>query len=244
MLVDKPEGPSSFALVASLRGRTGARAGPRGDARPVCERASARAARRLDPAGAVPRRAGQALRDGGRPARAHLDRRPRRRGARAARAAAAAGARAAVAAPRRRGRAAGACGLGGEDRRRAGLQAPPARGRGRDAAAALDGASARACSGTRKASRRLDLRVGSGTYVRAIADSLGGHCRTLRRTEVGPFRVEDADGSGSCRRSRRFPSCRSSRWRGRGAAIRTGRRGTTSRCGSSTAASSWRSTGR
>jgi tRNA pseudouridine55 synthase len=40
---------------------------------------------------------------------------------------------------------------------------------------------------------RLDLRVGSGTYVRAIADALGGHCRTLRRTEVGPFAVEDAD---------------------------------------------------
>ena len=39
----------------------------------------------------------------------------------------------------------------------------------------------------------LDLRVGSGTYVRSIADALGGHCRTLRRTEVGPFRVEDAD---------------------------------------------------
>ena len=39
----------------------------------------------------------------------------------------------------------------------------------------------------------LDLLVGSGTYVRAIADELGGHCRTLRRTEVGPFRVEEAD---------------------------------------------------
>jgi tRNA pseudouridine55 synthase len=39
----------------------------------------------------------------------------------------------------------------------------------------------------------LDLRVSSGTYVRAIADALGGHCRRLRRTEVGPFRVEDAD---------------------------------------------------
>jgi tRNA pseudouridine55 synthase len=39
----------------------------------------------------------------------------------------------------------------------------------------------------------LDLHVGSGTYVRAIADALGGHCVTLRRTEVGPFRVEDAD---------------------------------------------------
>jgi tRNA pseudouridine55 synthase len=39
----------------------------------------------------------------------------------------------------------------------------------------------------------LDLRVGSGTYVRAIADRLGGHCVTLRRTEVGPFAVEEAD---------------------------------------------------
>jgi tRNA pseudouridine55 synthase len=40
---------------------------------------------------------------------------------------------------------------------------------------------------------RLDLRVSSGTYVRAIAAALGGYCVTLRRTEVGPFRVEDAD---------------------------------------------------
>jgi tRNA pseudouridine55 synthase len=40
---------------------------------------------------------------------------------------------------------------------------------------------------------RLDLRVSSGTYVRAIADALGGHCRTLRRLEIGPFSVEEAD---------------------------------------------------
>ena len=40
---------------------------------------------------------------------------------------------------------------------------------------------------------QLDLRVGSGTYVRSIADALGGHCRTLRRLEVGPFCVADAD---------------------------------------------------
>jgi tRNA pseudouridine55 synthase len=39
----------------------------------------------------------------------------------------------------------------------------------------------------------LDLRVSSGTYIRAIADALGGHCRTLRRMEVGPFSVEEAD---------------------------------------------------
>jgi tRNA pseudouridine55 synthase len=38
----------------------------------------------------------------------------------------------------------------------------------------------------------LDLRVSSGTYVRSIAQALGGHCRTLRRTEVGPFSVDDA----------------------------------------------------
>jgi tRNA pseudouridine55 synthase len=39
----------------------------------------------------------------------------------------------------------------------------------------------------------LDLRVSSGTYVRAIAEALGGHCVSLRRLEVGPFSVEDAD---------------------------------------------------
>ena len=39
----------------------------------------------------------------------------------------------------------------------------------------------------------LALHVGSGTYVRAIADALGGHCRDLRRVAVGDFRVEDAD---------------------------------------------------
>jgi tRNA pseudouridine55 synthase len=39
----------------------------------------------------------------------------------------------------------------------------------------------------------LALRVSSGTYVRAIADALGGHCLELRRTAVGPFRVEGAD---------------------------------------------------
>ena len=40
---------------------------------------------------------------------------------------------------------------------------------------------------------RLDLRVSSGTYVRAIADALGGHCRTLRRHEIGPFSVDETD---------------------------------------------------
>jgi tRNA pseudouridine55 synthase len=40
---------------------------------------------------------------------------------------------------------------------------------------------------------RLDLLVSSGTYVRSIADALGGHCRSLRRTEIGPFAVDEAD---------------------------------------------------
>jgi tRNA pseudouridine55 synthase len=38
----------------------------------------------------------------------------------------------------------------------------------------------------------LDLYVSSGTYVRSVAIALGGHCATLRRTEVGPFSVDDA----------------------------------------------------
>jgi tRNA pseudouridine55 synthase len=42
------------------------------------------------------------------------------------------------------------------------------------------------------ASVTLDLRVSSGTYIRAIAHALGGHCRTLRRTAVGPFTVDEA----------------------------------------------------
>jgi tRNA pseudouridine55 synthase len=39
----------------------------------------------------------------------------------------------------------------------------------------------------------LDARVESGTYVRSIAAALGGYCRALRRLEVGPFSVDEAD---------------------------------------------------
>src|SRR6059058_5797517 len=39
---------------------------------------------------------------------------------------------------------------------------------------------------------RLELRVSSGTYVRSIAAALGGHCTSLRRTAVGPFGIEEA----------------------------------------------------
>lgn len=38
----------------------------------------------------------------------------------------------------------------------------------------------------------LDLHVTSGTYVRSVAEALGGHCVTLRRLEVGPWSVDEA----------------------------------------------------
>jgi tRNA pseudouridine55 synthase len=39
----------------------------------------------------------------------------------------------------------------------------------------------------------LELHVSSGTYVRSLADALGGHCISLRRTHIGPFEVGEAD---------------------------------------------------
>jgi tRNA pseudouridine55 synthase len=39
---------------------------------------------------------------------------------------------------------------------------------------------------------RLEAHVSSGTYVRSLAQALGGHCTTLRRTAVGPFRDDEA----------------------------------------------------
>jgi tRNA pseudouridine55 synthase len=47
--------------------------------------------------------------------------------------------------------------------------------------------------GYRDGVARLELLVSSGTYVRAIANALGGHCVSLRRTEVGPFGIDEAD---------------------------------------------------
>ena len=40
---------------------------------------------------------------------------------------------------------------------------------------------------------RLSMRLSSGGYVRAVAEALGGHCASLRRTNVGPFDVAEAD---------------------------------------------------
>ena len=42
-------------------------------------------------------------------------------------------------------------------------------------------------------SARLRMHLSSGGYVRSLAEALGGHCVSLRRTTVGPFDVEDAD---------------------------------------------------
>jgi len=39
----------------------------------------------------------------------------------------------------------------------------------------------------------LEAHVQSGTYIRALATALGGHCVRLRRTAVGPFGVDEAD---------------------------------------------------
>ena len=47
---------------------------------------------------------------------------------------------------------------------------------------------------------RLSLHVSSGTYVRSVAQALGGHCTTLRRTAVGPFTVDEADADPSTAR--------------------------------------------
>ena len=160
----------------------------RRDARSARDRAPARPARPWHAARALPRRTGQALPDRDPPRPPHLDRRRRgggRRGDADRR-------RAGDPRARGRGRAARARGLGGQDRRRARLPAPPARGRRRDARRR---STIHALRVVRYAPPlvELDLHVSSGTYVRAIADALGGHCRWLRRTAVGPFRVEDAD---------------------------------------------------
>jgi tRNA pseudouridine55 synthase len=45
---------------------------------------------------------------------------------------------------------------------------------------------------TATTSVELELHVSSGTYVRSIADALGGHCTSLRRTAVGPYAVTEA----------------------------------------------------
>src|SRR5437879_1800482 len=192
LLVDKPVGPSSFAVVAEVRRRTGARTGHAGTLDPfatglllVLSGAATKLAPSFvgldkryvtdvdltartstgDPEGEVVERLEP-------PGRDELDARL-------------AGLRGEVELPIP---AASAVKIGGERayrlaRRGVEVEMPLRRSRidALDVISYSDGVV------------RLDLRVSSGTYVRAIAEALGGHCATLRRTEVGPFRVEEAD---------------------------------------------------
>jgi len=191
-LIDKPEGPSSFAIVAEVRRRTGARTGHAGTLDPfatglllVLSGAATKLAssfvgldkRYVTDVDLTARtdtcdREGKVVERQEAPSREELERR--------------------VAALRGevelRVPAASAVKIGGErayrlHRRGEEVEMPVRRSQVEELEIVSyeDGVA------------RLDLRVSSGTYVRAIADELGGHCTTLRRTEVGPFDVEEAD---------------------------------------------------
>jgi tRNA pseudouridine55 synthase len=192
VLVDKPAGPSSFAIVAELRRRTGARTGHAGTLDPFATGLllllSGRATKLAscfvgldkryvtdidltartatgDPEGAVVARSDP-------PRAEELEQRL-------------AGLRGEVELPIP---AASAVKIGGERayklaRRGVQVEMPTRRSR-------IDALNVIAYTDTEV---RLDLRVSSGTYVRAVADALGGHCRTLRRLEIGPFHVDEAD---------------------------------------------------
>jgi tRNA pseudouridine55 synthase len=191
-LVDKPTGPSSFAVVARVRSRTGARTGHAGTLDPFASGLllllSGRATRIApsfvgldkryltdvdltartstgDPEGEIVERLEA-------PDAAELERRL-------------AGLRGEIELPIP---AASAVKIGGErayrlHRRGVAVAMPLRRSR-------VDALDVIAYTGVVVT---LDLRVSSGTYVRAIAEALGGHCLTLRRTEIGPFTVEEAD---------------------------------------------------
>ncbi len=193
-LVDKPEGPSSFSIVADVRRRTGARTGHAGTLDPfasglllVLSGAATKLAScfvgldkryvtdiDLRARTATGDREGSVVDSHAAPSRAELeDELATLRG------------EIELPVP-----AASAVKIGGErayrlHRRGIAVEMPLRRSR-------VDALDVITYSG---GVARLDLTVSSGTYVRAIADALGGHCATLRRTEVGPFRVEDADPS-------------------------------------------------
>ena len=192
VLVDKPAGPSSFALVRDLRTRTGARTGHAGTLDPFATGLLlllSGAATKLapcfvgldkryvtdvdlttrtstgDPEGKILERRAPPSRDELEQLRAGL--------------------RGEVELPIP---AASAVKIGGERayklaRRGVAVEMPIRRSR-------VDALDVIAYTGD---TVRLDLRVSSGTYVRSIADALGGHCQTLRRLEIGPFDVADAD---------------------------------------------------
>jgi len=192
LLVDKPAGPSSFAIVADVRRRTGARTGHAGTLDPFATGLllllSGRATKLAGSFVGLDKRyltdvdlrsrtttgdpEGDEVERHEPPPAAELEARL-------------AGLRGEVELPIP---AASAVKIGGErayrlHRRGVAVEMPLRRSRvdALDVIAYTEGVAT------------LDLRVSSGTYVRAIADALGGHCRTLRRLEVGPFSVDEAD---------------------------------------------------
>jgi len=195
-LVDKPAGPSSFAIVAALRRRTGARTGHAGTLDPFATGLLvllSGAATRLAPCfvGLDKRYVTDvdltAQTSTGDPEGDVIGRRP-------------APERTAVdsALARLRGEvelpipAASAVKIGGERayklaRRGIDVDMPLRRSQ----VLALDVISYSG-DATATSSVRLSLHVSSGTYIRSIAHALGGHCTTLRRTAVGPFDVTEA----------------------------------------------------
>jgi tRNA pseudouridine55 synthase len=192
LLIDKPEGPSSFGVVAEVRRRTGARTGHAGTLDPfasgllvVLSGSATKLAscfvgldkRYLTEVDLTARtstgdREGELTSRADAPDAQELERRL-------------AGLRGEIELPVP---AASAVKIGGErayrlHRRGVPVEMPLRRSRvdALDVISYSDGVA------------KLDLLVSSGTYVRAIAEALGGHCATLRRTEVGPFRVDEAD---------------------------------------------------
>jgi tRNA pseudouridine55 synthase len=192
ILVDKPAGPTSFAIVARVRSRTGAKTGHAGTLDPFATGLlvllSGRATSMQDRFMKLDKRyvtdidlrartttgdpEGDVLDERGAPSRDELE-------------AALAELRGAVELPIP---AASAVKIGGErayrlHRRGATIEMPTRVMR-------VHALTLHAYEG---GVATLDLLVGSGTYVRSIADALGGHCISLRRTEIGPFRVDEAD---------------------------------------------------
>jgi tRNA pseudouridine55 synthase len=198
VLVDKPAGPSSFALVAELRRRTGARTGHTGTLDPFATGLLvllSGLATKLAPcfSGLDKRyltdvdltattstgdREGELLERHAAPATEELEARL-------------AGLRGEIELPVP---AASAVKIGGERAyrlARRGIEvAMPLR---RSQVYALDVISYTGGGDARPATVRLALHVSSGTYIRSIAVALGGHCSTLRREAVGPFRDDEAD---------------------------------------------------
>jgi len=195
-LVDKPAGPSSFAIVAALRRRTGARTGHAGTLDPFATGLLvllSGAATRLAPCfvGLDKRYVTDvdltATTSTGDPEGEVTERHP-------------APDRSTVdsALERLRGEielpipAASAVKIGGERayklaRRGVDVEMPLRRSH----VHALD-VTSYSGDATATSAVQLSLHVSSGTYVRSIAHALGGHCTTLRRTAVGPFDVSDA----------------------------------------------------